>query len=364
MRERIFSNAQRSPLRSPSSYPLVEGSLVVLGVESTSHTFGVGIVELLSSRVRVLANTLSQYKPEKGGIHPSEAAQHHVNTAHSVVKRALEEAGITLREVDVIAVAIGPGLGPCLRVGATLARFLSAYLNKPLVPVNHAVAHIEIGKLVGGMQDPLIVYISGGNTLIAVQRDKRYRVLGETLDIPLGNLLDTFAREVGIAPPYVVEGKHAVDICAEWSNEFTPLPYTVKGADLSFSGLLTAALRMAREARGEKSRLGRICNSLRETAFNMLIEVVERSLMLTGKREILLVGGVASNIVLREKFEILANFYGVKYYGTSPEIAGDNGLMIAYTGLLQYLYGRTTEPENLMVKQRFRLDEEIYPWLP
>jgi N6-L-threonylcarbamoyladenine synthase len=347
----------------PVVVPPTERRVVVLGIESTSHTFGVGVLEFKSGRVRVLANKSSHYKPEKGGIHPSEAAQHHVNAAHSVIKSALEEAGLTLRGVDVVAVAVGPGLGPCLRVGATVARFLSAYWNKPLVPVNHAVAHIEIGKLAGGMRDPLVVYVSGGNTLIAVQKDKRYRVLGETLDIPLGNLLDTFTREIGIAPPYVVNGKHAIDICAEWSSEFTPLPYTVKGADLSFSGLLTAALRIAREAGSSRSRLGRVCNSLRETAFNMLLEVVERSLMLTGKREVLLVGGVASNTILREKFEALAGFYGVKYYGTPPEIAGDNGLMIAYTGLLQYLYGRLVEPENLVVRQRFRLDEETYPWL-
>jgi N6-L-threonylcarbamoyladenine synthase len=347
----------------PVLAPSTKGSLVVFGVESTSHTFGVGIIEFQNNNVCVLANVSSQYKPERGGIHPSEASQHHVNVSNEVVKRALSEAGISISDIDVVAVAVGPGLGPCLRVGATLARFISAYWGKPLVPVNHAVAHIEIGKLVGNMRDPLIVYVSGGNTLIAVQKDKRYRVLGETLDIPLGNLLDTFTREIGIAPPYIVGGKHAIDICAEWSNEFTPLPYTVKGSDLSFSGLLTAALRIAREAGGDKTKLGRVCNSLRETAFNMLIEVVERSLMLTGKREILLVGGVASNTVLREKFETIARFYGVRYYGTPPEIAGDNGLMIAYTGLLQYLYGRIVKPEELVVKQRLRLDEEVYPWL-
>ncbi|MCC6011323.1 MAG: N(6)-L-threonylcarbamoyladenine synthase Kae1 [Desulfurococcaceae archaeon] len=348
----------------PVQTPPVKERLIVLGVESTSHTFGVGVVEFHDHTVRVLANVLSQYKPEKGGIHPSEAAQHHVNTAHTVVKKALAEAEININSVNVVAVAVGPGLGPCLRVGATLARFISAYWNKPLVAVNHAVAHIEIGKLMSGMVDPLVVYISGGNTLVAVQRNKKYRILGETLDIPLGNLLDTFAREVGIAPPYVISGKHAIDVCAEWSSEFIPLPYTVKGSDLSFSGLLTAALRMARESGGNKAHLGKICNSLRETAFNMLIEVAERSLMLTDKREILLVGGVASNTTLREKFEILAKFYGCRYYGTPPEIAGDNGLMIAYTGLLQYLYGKVTKPEDLVIRQRLRLDEETYPWLP
>ncbi len=343
--------------------PSIDKRVVVLGIESTSHTFGVGIVEYHNGYVTPLSNVLSQYKPEKGGIHPRESFTHHVNVASSVLKKALEEAGLTLGEVDAIAVAIGPGLGPCLRVGAGLARFLATYYEKPLVPVNHAVAHIEIGKLVSGFQDPVIVYVSGGNTMIVVEKLSRYRVVGETLDIPLGNLLDTFAREAGIAPPYVIQGKHAVDICAEWGDSYIPLPYTVKGCDLSYSGLLTAAIREARKASGSKKLLGNVCKSLREVAFNMLVEVTERTLMLTGKGEILLVGGVASNELLRSKFESIAKFYNVAYYGTPPEVAGDNGLMIAYTGLLGFLHGKTARPEEVIVKQRFRLDEEVYPWL-
>ncbi|MEM4663707.1 MAG: KEOPS complex N(6)-L-threonylcarbamoyladenine synthase Kae1 [Desulfurococcaceae archaeon] len=347
----------------PVPLPDVETRVRVIGIESTSHTFGVGIVEYEHNYVTILANVVSQYKPEKGGIHPRESFMHHVSNAHVVLREALKTSGLKIEDIDAIAVAVGPGLGPCLRVGASLARFLGAYYNKPIVPVNHAVAHIEIGKLVSGLQDPLVVYVSGGNTMIVVQKEGRYRVLGETLDIPLGNLLDTFAREIGIAPPYVVQGKHAVDICAEWGNEYIPLPYTVKGCDLSYSGLLTAALREYKKARGESRIIGNICRSLREIAFNMLVEVSERALMLTGKNSILLVGGVASNELLREKFESIAKFYNVKYYGTPPEVAGDNGLMIAYTGLLHFLHGERKQPEQIVVKQRYRLDEEEYPWL-
>lgn len=349
--------------RIPFPTPPRNKPLYILGIESTSHTFGVGIVEYLDGVVTPLANSLSQYKPEKGGIHPRESFSHHVSNAPNVLSDALKSSGLSIENIDAVAVAVGPGLGPCLRVGASLARFLGAYYNKPLIPVNHAVAHIEIGKLVSGFSDPLVVYVSGGNTMVVVQKHGRYRVLGETLDIPLGNLLDTFAREVGIAPPYVVHGKHAIDICAEWSDEFVPLPYTVKGCDLSFSGLLTAALREYRKAGKTRESLGAICRSLRETAFNMLVEVTERALMLTGKNSILLVGGVASNQLLRDKFTSIAQFYNASYYGTPPEVAGDNGLMIAYTGLLHFLYGKYSKPEDVVVKQRYRLDEDVYPWL-
>lgn len=339
-------------------------TLRVLGIESTSHTFGVGIVELRDGRVRFLANVSSQYKPKHGGIHPRESFLHHVSHAPKVIANALSQSRLHFEDIDVIAVAIGPGLGPCLRVGASIARFLASYYNKPLVGVNHAVAHIEIGKLISGLEDPVIVYVSGGNTMVVVQRNKRYTVVGETLDIPLGNLLDTFAREIGLAPPYVVDGKHAVDICADWSNEYILLPHTIKGCDLSFSGLLTAALRAAKSSIEDKRHLGTVCRSLRETAFNMLVEVTERTLMLSNKKSILLVGGVAANKVLNEKFNTIASLYNVAYYGTPPEVAGDNGLMIAYTGLLKYLHGETTRPDQLFVRQRYRLDEEQYPWLP
>ncbi len=336
---------------------------IVLGVESTSHTFGIGMACLENNEPVILANERSVYVPERGGIHPREASLHHMREAPIVLKKALDKAGVGIEDVDAIAVALGPGLGPCLRVGATLARFLASYYSKPLVPVNHAVAHVEIGKLVNKLHDPLIVYVSGGNTLIAIQKMKRYRVLGETLDIPLGNLLDTFAREAGLAPPYIVEGRHQVDICADWGDEFIDLPYTVKGNDLSFSGLLTAALKMVRKAR-DRRQLGNVCLSIRETAFNMLVEVAERALALTRKKEVLLTGGVAANVYLNSKLDSMARLHDAAFYTIPREYAGDNGAMIAWTGLLAYLHGVVVEPEKAFVRQRWRIDEVDLPWLP
>uniref|UniRef100_A0A7C4JLS9 tRNA N6-adenosine threonylcarbamoyltransferase n=1 Tax=Staphylothermus marinus TaxID=2280 RepID=A0A7C4JLS9_STAMA len=335
----------------------------ILGIESTSHTFGVGVVSSSDKGIRILANVNERYVPSKGGIHPREAAIHHSKNAVQTIMKALGEAGLRIDDLSGVAVALGPGLGPCIRVGASIARFLSSYYGKPLIPVNHAIAHVEIGKFINNFTDPVVVYVSGGNTLVAVQKARRYRIIGETLDIPLGNLFDTFVREIGLAPPYVEGGLHKIDICAEWAPGFTPLPYTVKGCDLSFSGLLTAALKLARKYGDDRGKLGNICFSLRETAFNMLIEVSERTLALFRKKELLLVGGVASNKKLIEKFELLSNAYGVRFGYVPPEYAGDNGAMIAYTGLLMYKYGLTVKPEEAYVKQRWRIDEVELPWL-
>ncbi len=351
------SVATQSSCDPSSLYPVLDWSreVLVLGIESTAHTFGVGIA---SSRPPfILSNARDTYRPAKGGIHPREAAEHHMRVAASVVAEALRDAGIGMKDVDAVAVALGPGLGPALRVGATIARGLATYYGKPLVPVNHAVAHIEIGRLSTCALDPLVLYVSGGNTTVTAYAKKRYRVFGETLDVALGNLLDTFAREAGIAPPYIVEGLHVVDYYARRAEGIIDLPYVVKGQDVSFSGLLTAALR----ALG-KHRLEDVCLSLREVAYGSVVEVAERGLAHTRKREVLLVGGVAASPVLREKIRIMASYHDAKPLYPPLGFVGDNGAMIAWTGLLNYLAGIEISVEESAVKQRWRLDEAPAPW--
>ena len=325
---------------------------VVLGIESTAHTFGCGIVD---SDGRILANVNDTYIPAKGGIHPRESAQHHSDVAPQVIKRALSEANLSIEHVDAIAVALGPGLGPCLRVGATIARALAAAYSKPLVPVNHAVAHIEIAKLTTRFRDPLVVFVSGGNTIISAYSDGRYRVFGETLDIALGNMLDTFAREAGLPHP----GGPRVEELAKRGSKLLRLPYIVKGQDVSYSGLLTAALKLLSEGH----RLEDLCYSLQEYAFTMLAEVAERALAYTEKKELILTGGVASNSELQRKLRIVAEEHKAKFGVVPRNLAGDNGAMIAWTGVLAYTHGVTIEVEKSYVRPRWRLDEVDIPWI-
>lgn len=342
-------------------YPLLDWSreVLVLGIESTAHTFGVGIAS--SKPPYILASARDTYRPQKGGIHPREAASHHAHVAPEVLSRALRAANISINDINAIAVALGPGLGPALRVGATIARGLAVYYGKPLVPVNHAVAHIEIGRLYTGLSDPVVLYVSGGNTMVAAFAKKRYRVFGETLDIALGNLLDTFARDAGIAPPYIVGKLHAVDKCAEEAREPADLPYVVKGMDVSFSGLLTAALRAWRKTRNDAERAS-ICLGLREVAYGAAVEVVERGLAHTRKEGVLLTGGVAASPILREKIAIMASYHSAKTGWPPPQLAGDNGAMIAWVGLLNYLAGVSIGVEESFVRQRWRPDEVEVPW--
>ena len=215
-------------------------SFYCLGIESTADDFSVGI---LSFDGEVLANVISAYVPEKGGIHPREAARHHVEAAGTVLAEAFERAEIRPHDIDIVAFSQGPGMGPCLRTGATAARALASYLGVPLVGVNHCVAHIEIGRLVTGAKDPVTLYVSGGNTLVSAFEANRYRIFGETLDIAVGNCIDVFARAAGFRHSATKPLGAMVEELASHGQTFLSLPYTVKGMDLSFSGLLTAAVQ-------------------------------------------------------------------------------------------------------------------------
>ncbi len=330
--------------------------MIVLGIESTAHTFGVGVAT--DKPPYILANVFDTYVPERGGIHPREASRHHAVVAKEVLRKAIQQAGVSLREVDAIAYSAGPGLGPCLRTGAVIARALASKYDKPLVPVNHGIAHIEIARLYTGFKRPFVIYVSGGSTFISAPAKGKYVTFGETIDIGLGNLLDTFARETGLGPPFVKEGKHVVELCSEGAKGLAELPYVVKGSSVSFSGLLTAALRL-----WMKGMRAEVCYALWENAYSMVVEVAERGVLHAKLKEIVLVGGVAGSKRLQEKVTLMSEEHGIRFKPIPYEFARDNGAMIAWAGLLFYKYGVRAEPEEAFVKQRWRIDEVPIPWL-
>jgi len=326
--------------------------LISLGIESTADNLGIGIV---TSDQEVLSNYIKVHVPPEGGIHPREAARHHSQNMGKAIKTALQQAEITMKDVDIISFAQGPGLGPCLRTGATGARALATYLNKPLVGVNHCVAHIEIGRMATGAQDPLTLYVSGGNTIVSGYESGRYRIFGETLDIAIGNCLDTFARAAGLEYP----GGPDIERRANQGNKLIPLPYTVKGMDLSYSGLLTA---ITTELETRKHSINDLCYSLQETAYAMLGEITERALAHTNKPELLLTGGVAANKRLGGIVKDIAEDHGATPYIVPIRLAADNGAMIAWTGLIAYKAGHTTAIDESHVNPNWRMDQVKIPW--
>jgi len=321
--------------------------MLCLGIESTAHTFSCALLEKKGKKGKILADIRKVYLPPKGeGIHPREASRHHIENSNSVLCECLNKANTKISDLDMVAYAAGPGLGPCLRVGAVVARSLASYFDIPIYPVNHAIGHIELGKLLTGAKNPLVLLISGGHTVLLAFLMNKWRVFGETLDITLGQLLDQFGRSLGFASPC---GKQIEDLASKTSHYHT-LPYSVKGNDVSFSGLLSASKSIISKGKHEA------CFSLQETAFAMVAETVERALSFTKKKELLVVGGVAANKRLSDMFKDVCKRHKCKFYISPLKFAGDCGSQIAWTGLLESKVNKGTHIEDTFVRQSWRLD--------
>lgn len=329
--------------------------MICLGIEGTAHSIGVGLIKDVHKTCKVLSNLIKTYKPEKGGIHPREAANHHATYIADLIRDSAQKAKVDFSDIDLIAFSQGPGLGPCLRTAATAARALSLTLEKPLIGVNHCVAHLEIGRgTIKGCSNPVLLYVSGANTQVIAFAEGKYRVFGETLDVGIGNCLDKFGRTIGLEFPCGPK----IEEIAKNGSQYLPLPYSIKGMDIAFSGLLTAAENYMRN--GE--RLENICYSLQETTFAMLTEVTERAMAHTEKQEVLLGGGVASNKRLQEMVGRMAKDRNARFFVPSRDVCVDNGAMIAWLGFLMYESGMRMSIDESVINQRFRTDMVEVHW--
>ncbi|MHA1197982.1 MAG: bifunctional N(6)-L-threonylcarbamoyladenine synthase/serine/threonine protein kinase [Candidatus Heimdallarchaeaceae archaeon] len=330
--------------------------MISLGIESSADKLGVGLID---SDGKILSNIRMTYKPPLGsGIHPREASEFHSTNMPKAIDNAFQEAGITPDEIDLISFTKGPGLGPCLRIGVITARTLALALNKPLIPVNHPIAHVEIGCLEGQLKDPVVLYVSGGNTQVIAFSEGRYRVFGETLDIPVGNCLDVFGRNAGLSDKKDPMGK-VIETEALKGSKFVNIPYVIKGMDVSFSGILTHTTKLYQS---NKYDLPDLAFSLQETVFSMLVEVTERALAHTRKKEVLVCGGVAANKRLKEMLNEMAFSHGATFKGLDANLALDNGVMIAWLGILMHNSGFKAEIEDTIIDQHFRPEDVPVSW--
>ena len=325
---------------------------IILGIESTAHTFAIGIID---EDINILADVRDTAKSGTTlGIDPKLTAEHHANIAVDILKKALEKAEISLNEITAVAYSKGPGLGPALRIGATLARAIAFKYNKPLYPVHHGLGHVELTTIKLGFKDPLIVIVSGGHTSILSFNYGRWRVYGETLDITLGNLIDMFARKLGIPFP----GGPEIEKLAREGKKFIEMPYVIKGNNVVYSGLLTYAANLIGR---EETR--NIAYSLQETAFSILVEATERALIQLSKKEIGITGGVASNDRLYEMMKKMGSEHDAVVGRLSKKYNSDNGVQIAIVGLLYLSSGKQgISIDKSFIKQRIRIEEEEVPW--
>ncbi len=324
--------------------------MYILGVESTAHTFGVGIV---TDKGKVLANAKDSFKTETGGMIPDQVAAHHKEVAPIILEQAFKQAKLTWKDIKFIAYSAGPGLDPALWTGYHIVKEWAKEHNKEIVGVNHCCAHLSIGKIVNKAKDPIYLYVSGVNTQVIVQENGTYYVLGETLDIGLGNMFDKLGRVMGLGFP---AGPVMDKIAAEKKGKYIELPYIVKGMDVSFSGLLTKAEQLYKQ---KKATVEDLCYSIQETSYAMCIEVVERGIANTGKKELILVGGVGASKRFCEMLQIMCNERKAIFYNVPMDLAGDQGAMIAWEGFLRSKYSKEKVKKygDASVQPHWRADE-------
>lgn len=314
--------------------------MIIVGVESTAHTFGVGMAD---SEGNILANAADSYSSAEGGMVPDKVVLHHEQVAEKVLQDAFTESGKGWRDIGLVAYSAGPGIDPVLWAGYKKAKAWAEQFTKRLVGVNHCAAHLSIGKLVNQLEDPVYLYVSGVNTQVIVWDGGKYRVMGETLDIGLGNMLDKLGRILGLGFP---AGSKIEELALK--GKYVELPYVVKGMDTSFSGILSKVKQLLEKGISKED----ICFSVQETCFAMMAEVSERALAHTGKKELLLVGGVGANKRFCEMLRVMCDEREAIFSKVPMKLAGDNGAMIAWEGFL-----RKDEYGDEKVRTFWRTDE-------
>ncbi|PQE16585.1 O-sialoglyco endopeptidase protein [Rutstroemia sp. NJR-2017a BBW] len=203
--------------------------MIAIGLEGSANKLGIGIIShpVKGKPAKILSNIRHTFvSPPGEGFLPKDTAKHHRSWLVKLVKQAMAQAGVKVADIDCICYTKGPGMGAPLQSVAVAARMLSLLWGKELVGVNHCVGHIEMGREITGAQNPVVLYVSGGNTQVIAYAEQRYRIFGEALDIAVGNCLDRFARTLEIsndpAPGYNIEqlakkGKVLLDLPYAWT---------------------------------------------------------------------------------------------------------------------------------------------------
>lgn len=353
-----------------------DGNTIVIGIEGSANKVGVGILRYnyINQTYEIISNPRKTFiAPIGHGFLPKETSYHHQNHIIPLIRFALNEAfpDETNPECRISAICYtkGPGMGGPLQSCAIAARTLSLIWNIPLIGVNHCIGHIEMGRVACNARSPVVLYVSGGNTQVIAYSNQKYRIFGETIDIAIGNCLDRFARCIGLSndpsPGYNIE--QLAKKKSTNSPQYIELPYTVKGMDVSFSGILTYVEQLAKTKliTGEITKSD-LCYSLQETIFAMLIEITERAMAYTGNNEVLIVGGVGCNERLQQMMVDMVQDRGNngRVCSMDHRYCIDNGAMIAQAGIFAFQFGEITKIEDSWCTQRFRTDSQKVVWRP
>lgn len=319
----------------------------VLAVESSCDETSVAVVE---DGRRVYSNVIaSQIDTHKkfGGVVPEIASRQHVEAINTVLKEGLDEAGVDLKDIDIIAATKGPGLIGALLVGLSAGKTLALATNKPFVGVNHIVGHVCANYIsFKDLEPPFIgLIISGGHTyLIEVKDYVDFTLHGRTVDDAVGEAFDKVARSMGIGYP----GGPIVDKLAKEGKETIDFPRVMIKEDnynFSFSGLKTAVLNYlnSTKLRGEEIVIEDVCKSFQEAVVDVLLEKSFRLAKEKNMDKIVLCGGVSANSRIREAFEEEGDKENIKIFYPDLKLCTDNAAMIASAAYYEYMTGNLDE---------------------
>lgn len=318
--------------------------IIILGIETSCDETSASIVrngrEILSN---VISSQVSLHQ-KYGGVVPEIASRKHVELIMPVINQSIEEAGLTIKEIDIIGVTYGPGLVGALLVGLSAAKGLAFAIGKPLVGVHHIEGHIAANYLEHLELEPPFVCLvaSGGHShIVHVEEYNKFEIMGQTRDDAAGEAFDKIARAIGLGYP----GGPLIDKASEIGNSKAidfPRVYFDKGSlDFSFSGLKTAVLNYINniEQKGEKYSVEDVSASFQQAVVDVLVKNTIIAAKNKNIKKIALAGGVASNSLLRKQIKEKATDSGISVYCPRPILCTDNAAMIACAAFYEFNKG-------------------------
>ena len=322
----------------------MEKDILILGIESSCDETAAAVVK---NGREVLSNVISsQIELHKlyGGVVPEIASRKHIEKINQVIEEALEEAKVTLEDIDAIAVTYGPGLVGALLVGVAEAKAISYATGKPLVGVHHIEGHVSANYIENKELEPpfLCLIVSGGHTHLVIVKDYgEYEIVGRTRDDAAGEAFDKVARAIGLGYP----GGPKIDKLAKEGNKhaisFPRAKVAENEYDFSFSGVKSAVLNYINgcNMKGEEINCADVAASFQEAVVDVLVTHAVAAAKAYGFKNVAMAGGVASNSALREGMKNACEKNGLNLYYPSPIYCTDNAAMIGAAGYYEYIRG-------------------------
>jgi N6-L-threonylcarbamoyladenine synthase len=341
---------------------------IILGIESSCDETAASIVTENEQGIpTILSNIVSSQADvhkEFGGVVPELAARSHIEKIDSITKKAIDDSGIKMEEVDAVAATAGPGLIVCLSVGLSFGKAMASSLNKPFIAVNHLEGHALSPKLNSELNYPyLLLLISGGHTqFLSVQGLGNYKRLGTTIDDAVGEAFDKTAKLLGIEFP----GGSQIEVYAKKGDPKKyklPKPIFHKGGcNLSFAGLKTAVLKISKEIKTDQEKYD-LAASFQRTVEEILYKKSKiafeefKGMNEKSKNKFVVAGGVAANRRIREVLTNLCEEEDFEAIFPPINLCGDNAAMIAMVGLEKFKLSQFSELDH-SAKPRWALDED------